>query len=61
MVFPVRVRGSLFSRRVAPLAEERRDSRALVLGAQAVAAAGVALLAVLPVLTGAEPWVLRPV
>lgn len=61
MVYPVRVRGLRFRRRAAPPAEERRDSRALVLGAQAVAAVGVALLAVLPVLAGAEPWFLRPV
>ncbi|UOX89459.1 histidine kinase [Amycolatopsis sp. FBCC-B4732] len=61
MVYPVRVRGARLRRRTAPLAGERQESRALVLGAQAVAAVGVAVLAALPVLTGAQPWFLKPI
>ncbi|MEV6832664.1 histidine kinase [Amycolatopsis sp. NPDC051102] len=59
----MRIRGTGFRGRDAgqasPFKRERPGIRVLVLGAQAAAAAGVALLAVLPVLTGGEPWPVR--
>jgi two-component system sensor histidine kinase DesK len=56
----MRIRGTEFRGRAdvpaSPLGEDRSDFRTLVFGAQAAAAAGVALQAFLPVLTGREPW-----
>ncbi|MER6798122.1 sensor histidine kinase [Amycolatopsis mediterranei] len=59
MSYPVRIRGVQTGGHAPPSGEERRDFRTLVFGAQAVAAAAVALLAALPVLTGVASWPVR--
>ncbi|WP_410589890.1 sensor histidine kinase [Amycolatopsis sp. lyj-23] len=63
MVRPLRIRGAGFRGRddgqVSPFKRERPGIRALVLGAQAAGAGGVALLAFLPVLIGGGSWFAR--
>ena len=63
MVQPGRIRGARLQERAdeppASFEDEQSETRTLVFAAQAAAAAGVALLALLPVLTGPQPGLVR--
>jgi two-component system sensor histidine kinase DesK len=58
VAYPLRIRRPRSRQRVGAPGDEP-DFRAVVLGGEAVAAAAVALLVFLPVLSGREPWPVR--